>query len=338
MRNKIFLPSHLSRSQQDLIYKDKHQRELTIEPVYAYLKGEQFRLEHIDPVKDIPAGTKGLLRAVTLMKEEKDWDNLPSLLHGLNNARRNIHDETFERITRKAGMAGRPDIILECARRVDHTRFKLSNPTVVAELMHQIQNKALKSGWKAKNTKQALVWAEMVSELLEDERHAGKRHIAGVEDVRVRPELIGILLQLSAVLAARFYGGEDRDGKVALYTERLLRSPASNIPESERSDTHTMNTYLGYMVPVLHGMKLAKPILGGESIALSDKTVELEIAIEAQRERLLSEAPNPNVSGGYLRGLAVYAELLGPDAKEVVSTATSQESQAETETHASLAE
>jgi hypothetical protein len=332
MRNKIFLPAHLSRSQQDLIYQDKHQRELTIEPVFAYIKGEKFKLEHIDPVKDVPAGAKGLLKAVALMEKEKDWDNLPSLLHGLNNARRKIHGETLEKITRKAGMAGRPDILLECARRVNHTKFTLSNPKVVAEIMHQIQNKALKSGWEAKNTKQALAWAEMVSELLEDERHAGKRHISGAQDIRVRPELIGVLLQLSAVWATRFYGGEDRDGKVALYTERLLGSPASMLPDPNGHDTHTMSTYLGYMVPVLHGMKLAQPILGVGSNALSEKILELESAIEAQRQRLLPKTPNSNNKEGYLRGLVVHAELIGPDARQVVSTARGHKSEAETET------
>jgi hypothetical protein len=316
------------------MYLDKHQRELTIEPVYAYIKGEKFQLEHIDRVKDVPAGLRGLLEATSLMKEAKDWDNLPSLLHGLTNARRSLHSDTLERITRRAGMAGRPDILLECARRVDDTRFKLSKPQLVAELMNQIQSKAMKSGWEAKATKQALAWAETVSELLEDERHAGKRHLAGVEDVRVRPEVIGVLLQLSAVRATRCYDSEDRDGKVALYVERLLGSPARMLPDSEPKSISTVSLYLAYMVPVLHGMKLAQPILGGPSKSLEEKTATLESAIVAQREWLLNEAPNPESKGEILRGLVVYAELFGPDAKWVVSTAKRHKMQAETEIEA----
>jgi len=318
MRNKIFLPAHLSRSQQDLIYLDKNQRELTVEPVYAYIKGERFRLQHIDPVKDVPAAQRSLLKAFELMKEPKDWNNLPSLLHGLANAKRKLHADNFQKITRKAGMAGRPDILLECARRVDDTRYKLANPELVAELMHQISAKAMNSEWKAKDTKQALAWAEMVSELLEDERHAGKRHVDGVDDVRVRPEVIGVLLQLSAVWATRYYDGEDRDGKVKLYAERLLGSPASWEPDPNRTDHHAANAYLAYMVPVLHGMKLAQPILGQKSKHLEDWIAELETTMNAQRERLLGARPQQSELGD--RGLVVYHELLGPEAKKVVST------------------
>ena len=318
MRNKIFLPAHLSRQQQDLIYLDKNQRELTIEPVYAYIKGERFRLEHINPVKDVPPAQSSLLKAMDLMTAPKHWNNLPSLLHGLANAKRKLHADNFLRITRKAGMAGRPDILLECARRVDDTRYKLANPELVAELMYQISSKALKSEWKAKDTKQALAWAETVSELLEDERHAGKRHVDGVDDVRVRPEVIGVLLQLSAVWATRFYDGKDRDGKVKLYADRLLGSPASWEPDPKRIDPHAANLYLAHMSPVLHGMKLAQPILG-ESKQLECWIAELETTIEAQKERLLSARPDPKAEL-VDRGLVVYHELIGPEAKKVAST------------------
>ena len=330
MRNKIFLPSHLSKSQQDLIYLDKHQRMLTIEPVFATIQGEKFQLEHIDRVKDVPSGKGGLMNAMELMREEKDWDNLPSILIGLKDAKRKITTVNWTQITRKAGSAGRPDVILECARRVSDTSFKLAAPELVAEVMWQLQNRAFNSDWAAKETKQALAWAEMVSELLEDKRHAGGKVVDPKQDVRVRPEVIGVLLQLSAVWATRYYDGEDRDGKVAQYTARLLGSPAGVQLDPESVDLHTSNLYLTHMTPVLQGMKLAQPILGQGS-GLEKLTAELEAAIASQRERLLSRGLRSH-DGGPLRGIQVYDELLGPEAKKVVSTARRHKTPQQTET------
>jgi hypothetical protein len=65
---------------------------------------------------------------------------------------------------------------------------------------------------------------------------------------------------------------------------------------------------------------------------LSEKILELESAIEAQRQRLLPKTPNSNNKEGYLRGLVVHAELIGPDARQVVSTVRGHKSEAETET------
>jgi hypothetical protein len=338
------MPAHLSKSQQDLIYLDKHQRTLNIEPVFATIQGEKFQLEHIDRVKDVP-GNNSLNRAMDLMKEPHDWDNIPSFLKGFKDAKRAIHPKDHVRMTRKACMAGRHDIIIECARRVDDTGFRLVAMDLVAELMWQLQDRAFKSNWSVKETKQALKWAEMVSDILEDPRHSGSRVVKTKLDPRIRPEVIGVLLQLAAVCATRFSDGVDTDQDVARYATRLLGSNLDvgleTLRTVEGDPLQHINLYLTHTVPVLHGMKLAQPILGGSFMALEERTVKLEEAIVAQRQAMLSLVGREYSLQQRFRGLATYDALIGPEAKNLepiprrqkqIATEVAPETKIETET------
>jgi hypothetical protein len=256
----------------------------------------------------------------------------------------------------------------------------------VREILWQLQHKAFKSEWSAKETWQATSWAEMTSELLEDKRHAGGKVADPETDVRVQPEIIGILVQLSAARAIVCYDGKDRDGAVARYSARLQGSPAlhflkfkhwldrfegasrssvglnssatavSNLTSTASTTSSTAlnpptnpensetpidenvnksqalirgshagvlefghsNEYLTYMVPVLHGLKLAASLLGPVE-RLSKVASELEESIAVQRENLLGSDSQHRNRGNTPRGLIIYDQLLGPDAKEVIS-------------------
>lgn len=250
------------------------------------------------------------------MKEKKDWNNFPSLLIGLEDAKHPFRSQ-LERFTRMAGLAGHPEIIVECARRVSDTGFTLGDLAVVAELMWQLQHKAARSDWAEIETQQALSRAEAVAELLEDKRHAGGSIRDPSNDPRIRPEVIGVLLQLSAVSAIRWNSGADKDGKVAQYVQRLLHAPARPQP----ADTMTSKVfYVTFMAPALHGLKLAESILG-EVEGLASYTAEIESTLEEQKQILMDRSSQPKKSGSY-RWLITYNELLGPDAKRVVSGST----------------
>jgi hypothetical protein len=310
-RTKVFLPAHLSKDQQDLISKRKYMRALTVEPVIARIGDEDFRLEHLDQLTDLPSTKKGLDEVMSLMKDKKDWNNIIPLLHGLHNAGRVLSDVKLNKLLRRAALAGRLDVILECARRVSDTGFTLKNPEVVAEFMWRIQDKAYLKNWDAKETKQALSWAEMVSDMLEDERHAGSKTIAGEADPRVRPEVTGIMLQLAAVRAAKHLDGKDEGGKVADYAERLLKLPVDieRIATAADEDIHAANHRLSILVPILHGMKVAQTVLDPASnIAeqLKEKTSKVQKLVAQKRQKLISKG-----QGKTFRGLTTYDNLLG---------------------------
>jgi hypothetical protein len=278
------------------------------------IAGEDFRLKHIDRTKDQPAVTKGLLEILANMKEKKDWNNLAILLEGLKIAGRKVQPPYMEKLVRKAGMARRQDTIIECARRVSRTGFELRDVQLVRQLFWWIQHKALSRKWDTPSIKKALTQAEQTAALLEDKRHSGGV-IRGKSDPRIRPEVIGILLQLAAA-NAKLPDTKD-NSKVEIYAHRLLGSLARGIDlREDLSGTegwHARNELLCYVSPIIHGMRGAIQVLGPNSeIAAQLKKHEDELSTMAATERQLIGTEIPE--GASSLGIWCYDKLLGSEA------------------------
>jgi hypothetical protein len=327
LREKVIIPAYLPKSQKDLIYKDKYKKLLASEPVTAYLGDEEFTLEHIDRRKDVPNTKKTVRAAIQLMKEKKDWDNLPNLLEGLIVAGYPI-EAYREMIIRWIGSAGRQDIILECVRRVSDTKFTLGDPQVAIQVMLWMSLKGVQSNWNKGETRKALAWAEEVAMLMEDEKHIGSRSLHGENDSRIRPEILGILLELSAVRALKHQDGKDVDGKVAKYAERLLGLPSGfqepkprergDLPalRGKRSD-HPLRrieaiTYWGMVhLPILYGLKAAEAVLGSTS-TIATRLEPVEKDLERMVEKYVSElaAFADSKGGKNYYSLQLYRDLI----------------------------
>ncbi|KAH6707538.1 hypothetical protein BKA61DRAFT_557960 [Leptodontidium sp. MPI-SDFR-AT-0119] len=311
LRERLFLPAHLSKGQQDLIFKPKYEKSLEVEPVTAIIAGEEFRLKHINIVKDVPGTTKSLRRALKLMKEKRDWDNLPNLLRGLRTVGFRFGRIRPETLVRKAGSAGRQDVILECLRRADETGLTLTDPLFVVQVFFWIQQKAMASNWDAEETKKALHWAEMVKEMMEDPKHHAPE---GSKSVAQLHEVNGILLELAAVRAVKQQGGKDGEGKVEKYALELLASPRDFEPREEASSGQ--NYWLSTNTPGLHGMKLAQTVLGPTSelsIGLKGMCEALEPLLSASRDELFEHSKLHSKEDQY-SGVRIFDELLGPNA------------------------
>ncbi|TAQ87252.1 hypothetical protein B7494_g4417 [Chlorociboria aeruginascens] len=306
-RYKTFLPSYLPKALKDMIYKTKHIKSLETEPVKAYVGDEEFVLEHIDRTQDLPAVGKGIRHAVTLMENKKDWDNLKPLLKGLKHCKMRILPSDTCFAISQAASKGRLDVILDCARGVSETGFFLKDLAVVARLMWSIQNKAFVSDWNKKETTQALTWAEMVSSMLEDKKHAGGSLVKW--DIRRCPEVIGILLQLSSVRASRHLDGTDEEGKVASYATRLMDNPVQirSWDTVDLEEPYESRKWIYQALPILHGMKIAQTILDPTSETsklLLEKTLELEKTISERFATLPQNTPNTD-------RLRTYRDKLG---------------------------
>lgn len=302
------MPAHLTKEQRLVVYKDKKIRLLNSDAGTAYIGDEEFKLQHINRLEDVPQGYKVLREAMSLMTEKKDWDNLPRLLHGLNNAKvlkleKKKYQARKSTIARKAGQAGRQDVLLECIRRSHVTGMTLREPEFVAQVMFWLQMKALQSDWEAEDTSKALKWTELIITMMEDPKHTGGS-LVGVEDPRTKADVIGVLLELAAVRASKHLGGEDKDGKVAKYAEMFLDSLNSPVSSSSfephvgeetggfrKPDPHgkALSRWMSTHTPILFGMKEAIVVLGPESgltSVLGAKADELEGLIHVYGEAL----------------------------------------------------
>lgn len=229
-----------------------------------------------------------MAKVLKLMATNKDWDNLPPLLEGIYTMKESVGKPQAKllrnifTIIRKASLAGRQDVLLECARRVSETGFELKDFHVVREIMWQIQYKALSHDWSPAQTKKAFGNAQQLANLLDDERHSSGNRITGPTDPRARPEVIGILLELAAV-QAKISGSEEDRLNVEVYARRLLAVLPDGFNLDEYDDqsegdagapVHTLR----FSSTILYGMREASKVLGPaseEAELLNQKSNEL---------------------------------------------------------------
>jgi len=307
LRERVFLPAHVAQPQRDLIFKGKHKKSLEVEPVTAIVAGEEFTLKYLDPLTDVPGKYKSFNKALALMKDKRDWNNVPNLLQGLKTAKFRIGGDARMRLLRKAGRAERQDVILECLRRADETGMTLKEPDFVVQVFFWMRQKAYLSDWDAEETKKALHWAEMVKDMMAEPKHqpaAGSNSLANLLEVN------GILLELAAIRASKYQDGKDVDGKVEKYATDLLASPRDfHVRRQNKSGGE--NFWLSTNVPVVHGSKLAQAVLGVTSELSSRlKTLgeELEPLLSKAKVQV-SETPTKN--GTIQTGVMMYERLLG---------------------------
>lgn len=313
IREKVFLPAHLSESQTLLIEKEKYRRQLET-PTKATIAGEEFTLKPLSKLER-PNVRRSLATAIELMKEKRDWDNLPNLLKGLKTAGElrltNTWKPTLRKVVSRLGTAGRQDVLLECLRRGSETGITLSSRSFATGIFTQFHRKAFNSDFSPQDTKKAFSWAEQVAVLMENPEHAGNTNLAGEDDPRTSPEIIGVLLDLAAVNCSKNLGGKDEDNKVASYTEKFLSTPVAlkPVPDVKGRAGHDLNRWLWSAVPVLHGLNLAQIILGPKS-KYADELRSQAATVGAQVEDCKTRLEQWKRKEGPFYGLELYKKLI----------------------------
>lgn len=296
------MPSHLTSDQRNLIYKQRNHKSLITDPVIATLDGEEFTLRPINRRQDLPNLRKSLYAAAELMKTKGDWDNLPRLLEGLRHGGLKTTPNALTILSRKAGSAGRQDVLLECARQVEATGYRLYDSEVVRQTLWWFQAMAVDSKFEAEATKKALAWSEQIFEMMELPQHVGKGVKEGELDPRVQPQSVAILLELAAARASKHLDGKDVDGKVAKYAERLSQTSLDfGTPAEMANQSHWISTSL----PALYGMKTALKILDPASEA-SQKLQVASGALEEKIDGYRKDLPKSARTGKPPRSVELY--------------------------------
>ncbi|MCJ1258607.1 hypothetical protein MMC24_006440 [Lignoscripta atroalba] len=310
-RTRIFLPSHLLRPQRALIYRTKLQRTLLgDEPVTVSLSGsdEVHTLQPLNRLTDEPNTKASFSKILELMKESSDWACLPGFLEGLKGSRRKVTHAMLEKMVRRAAEMGMQGVVMDCLRRVERTGVVLDGVGLAREVMWGAILKAIQSGWSEGGLQKALKYGEDVLEMMEDPRHMNGRKLSS-DDPRCKPEIVGVVLHLAAVRASKFKDGKDEDGKVQKYTERMLAMWGNANFAIKEESWWDANYSLMMWSPVWYGMKMARQILGENSV-LGRKlngTLLQDVTPVVQRARDVMQAQAPEHSRR--RGLMMYSDL-----------------------------
>ena len=253
-------------------------------------------------------------------KTRDDWQVLPNLLSGLEHAGRPFGYHRIVRSARSAGNAGQIYSIIDCARQVKKTGVSLGSRELTNSILYHVVRKGQESGWEEGETKKALGWAEKVLEMLEDPSHVPRQMPDRVNIPLFKdPLVLGAVLNLAAARAVKHTGGEDVDGKVALYAQKLvggwrddraLRSVEMQLSPRAAGDKpngyHSKSEYLVAASPALRGMELAMQVVDAE---LSEKLGAIAAKLRAEVDNVLAE------SGEFpTRGVQAYRDIF--DIKE----------------------
>ncbi|CAK7273676.1 hypothetical protein SEPCBS57363_005771 [Sporothrix epigloea] len=348
IRSKIILLSYLNNHQRKDLYDKSKEHQLKTDPITLDVDGDIMRFHHIDMFRDIPNARAATREAVGRMTTPIDFENLPRLLEGLHRAKRHLQPADYARIARLAGERNCIYAVIECARQVQRTGFRLANSETVAEILTHIQMKAIDSDWKETETRKSLVWAELVIDLLQQPGHGRRPQTyqsraaqAAVEGSTAAvaatpaplpptiplsrdPQVLAARLHLAAVVADRFSpSGEDTDGKVLRYATELvqlwpadskglrtLHSPATYT--DRRGEMHYLNEnnkFLGVASPLLHGLDTAIRVLGSSQGDNASLTDELKV----RRDALATEVNTALADVPGRRGAAIYKKIFEPD-------------------------
>jgi hypothetical protein len=173
--------------------------------------------------RDIPGRWQSIKSIIELSKTQDDWENVLRIMEGFHNASTPMKTQWKQFIVRRMSLAGQHHLILKAAQKASATGLRLSDVALANTVFQAVHCKALESEWDPKETKKALDLAEKLVELLDDDRHLGKKDVA-IGDIRASPYTIAIPLELAAVRAKRHTDGQDTDGKVALYASRFMQA------------------------------------------------------------------------------------------------------------------
>lgn len=272
----------------------------------------------------MPSARRSVAEAVERFATPADFANLRPLLEGLAGAGRRFPPGFYAKIARVAGAKGHVYEVLECARGAARTGYRLDSSEKAAELLHFIQMKAANSAWDGPQTAQALRWAEMVLELLQEEAHQPRRRkddpvLAGELPLHRDPAALLAPLHLAAVLVAKHgaeEGGGDAADRLAKYARDVVRlwPEGKKLTEVQPEALYADRDKLRYLRDPSKFLALASPLLYGlETAAGAVADPELTAQLRSRRDVLAAEVREARTAAiqknPKCRGEVVYRKL-----------------------------
>lgn len=267
-----------------MLFRQKFRPNLEQSPVHVNLgegSEDNYRLKPLDPSNC--ARTKELKTVISLMKTKEDWNNLLPFLAGLTQAKRLIRPEDWQFIIRKAGDAGVQSILFKCAVQAHRTNFSLGFHDIARAFFYVFHQTAESAGFKGPELEWALRKLKQTAQLMNNPYHSSKD--ATKPDPQQLPDIIGVVLELSAARSLYVFEGQDKEGEVRSYAQKLLST--WELGEFDiSSDWGFANTKLQQLLPLWNGINFAlkvKEVQNDQLIknALSARQTELEKSIDS---------------------------------------------------------
>jgi hypothetical protein len=243
--SKILLPSHLTKEQQKLVYKQENKAKLEAEPVEITLGDVTLALEHLDRNR-LPNRWATFKDIVAKSETREDWENVVRVLEGFESAGIKLSTDKQAMVVRRLNIEGMHHIILKALQRVKATGLRMREWRVLLQVLRAPYDKAALADWDEEETTKALRFAKQVAELLEDEEHCGGQ--VAEHDFRGKPAVIAVPTALAAVLAHKHSGDVQE-----------VKTLAGRLVAALKQDDYTVSTIPSYQLNQLPNFTLDYP-------------------------------------------------------------------------------
>ena len=270
--------------------------------------GEKVKVEPRD-FRDRPEKKKSLQLLLKLLKDDKDWENLPTFLGGMRMAKEALPPGYLERFVRRAFEQGHGRIITRCIEQVDITDVTLADPPVTKELMMELHERATKAGFQGAEMGKIVQEFKHILALMQKSEHCGQKAFKkGFRDMRQDPTVLGLMLALRAS------GNPLAENSILIESVQMIAARILAICTSQdlavSEDQYEARQQMEGWLPVLAGIKLAlktgqveDPMLQTGLTQLRDR---LEKAVEQAGEVVRAAAKDQP-----RRCLQMYDEMKG---------------------------
>lgn len=307
-KDNVFVPKHVGEAHRRLLWKPTAAERLRNETITVNLGNgidENYRLKPLNS-KDEPK-TRDLKTVVRLMKTDEDYKNFVPFFVGMHEAGRHIRLEEWEWVTRHLGQAGYQHILVACAKQAKKTGYSLAPHSVARGFFQNFHTAAVACEFKGEELERILKSAVLCTFLFNQEEHTPR----GTLSPQRLPDIIGVLLELSAARSIDAFEAKDFDDNIVHgYAEKLL-STWDLVPTEVPSYASAANGTIMEMLPTWNGINLALKVdsIQADS-AMQNKLVSRKKELEEKLDVSIEKVRNSTPEGKKRLGL-MAADALG---------------------------
>lgn len=245
------------------------------------------------------------------MGETGDWGNMAGFLEGLKVAKRKLKGWQLEKMIRRANDGGKQGVVYDMLRRADKTGVGLWDLGVCREVMRGAVLHGTQRGWSKDGVEKGVRYAESIWELMWESKHRDEQKKVGV-DPRGRPEIIGVMVLMHAVKAAKFRGANNEGAMVGKYAELMLErwQNSRDVMGVDGKDWSDANYKLLIWAPVWQGMKLAQQVVGAGTPLGKRLGEKLSQDVEPLLQKSQAIISGHPLEEGTRRGLKMYEYMV----------------------------
>ncbi|GAM84020.1 hypothetical protein ANO11243_020110 [Dothideomycetidae sp. 11243] len=304
LRTDHLMPIYLTHEQKRLIYRRKYRNRLLNTPTSVSVRDEEFDLQPLDRNAKTVERKHLIQSAIKQIIATEDWQQVAPLMDGLAALNRSASQAHMEKLIRNAARGGAYGIVVQALRKTEWKQLAMRSASLRNTIVRGMRQTAEHGGWSEEALARAIRYAEDVMVSLNDARKIAP---SAEGDALADPLVIAVWLELYAVRATTYSNGQDVDGNVSKYFQRLVKcfdaekvyTNTHQAHLSNKTDLAVNNEFMR-LLPLWQSVSLATRILSENdesSAALREYAQSLEAklsgAVEGYRKTPLTEGSYP---------------------------------------------